>query len=358
MKLFARCLRRQVLFHLALVFLSIALFIFFLTLSVQFKFVRHDYGAWHAAIYAFWVLPVNIYALFPWFFLMGWWLAFYRMHASGLLLHCYASGMTPRHVFRCLWGLCLLVVVIATMMGEGLGPVLERHAKRSRMQAMMDYQIEEDAAALWLREPDGFIEAHRSQDPGVLESIRRYRFEGGTLASIEWIPYARYQGHYWRCASGYRVWLQGVPKYEGVAEQEWRTRLTPELLSLSQSGYLKTPLYHMRSFMKAGALGLVGKKEMAAFWGRVFLPVKLVLWTMWLSAYASRLCLWRVASHTIFHSAIGVLLWVLGDAVWKQIALKLFYVEIYWAELFSCVLLLYFIYRTYRATMVDISLTK
>lgn len=354
MKVFCQYLRKRANRMFFLIFSSVSVFIFFLTLSVQFKFVRNDYHALNALQYALEVLPVNLYVIFPVLFVLGWWILFYRLHAKGELMQMYASGVTPSLIASWLRLPLIVWLVGMVLLGECAGPLLERHAKKHRMQAMMDYQWVEHNASLWLKEKNGFIEATRTESHARLINVKRYTTHDHKLISIELIPEAVYKNRRWQLKPGKKVTFSSQVKWESTDVMDWDTRLTPQLLGLSSSTILQKPLYKIISILGTQSLGLFNKKEFIMFWARLFLPIKIGLLATWLCYRVSRICLWRLAQHTIYYSLGSCMAFGALGLLWRQLSVWLFSGTPYLGDLLACLVLIYCIYQSKHASMVSV----
>lgn len=354
MMVYCRYIRKRVHRMLLMMFLSVSVFIFFLTLSVQFKFVKHDYHAEHALKYALEVLPVNIYTVFPLLLVLGLWILFYRLHSKGELMQMYASGVTPNRIVSWLRFPLALWIGGLILLGDCAGPLLEKHAKKRRMQAMMDYQVVENDRLLWLKDATGFIEATRTDRYDELSSLRRYVFVDHRLVSIESIPLAVFKNQKWHMSQGEKTILYPSVKLEQTLPQIWNTRLTPELLGLSNSGPGQKPLYQLIPVLGSSSLGLFTKKDLGIFWARFFMPVKVGLLSLWLCYVASGVCLWRLAQSQVYYSLLGCILFGCAGIFLRQYSLWMFPDAPYIGDILACWILLYYIYRGKSASMINL----
>lgn len=351
MKVFCRYLRKRLHHMLILVFSSIAVFVFFLTLSAQFKFICNNYQPLDALFYALEVLPVNLYKICPLLLLLGLWVLFYRLHAKGELMQMYAAGVTPVRIATWLRPALFFWLIMMVLVGECAGPLMERHAKKRRMQAMLDYHVVENDKSLWLKEPYGFIQATRTESHKRLIHLKRYFFQNDRLVAIESIPEAVFYDNKWQLVSGEKILLHPTVQIEPMAATIWKTSLTPELLGLSSSSIHQRPLYQIIPALRVKSLGLFTKKDVSVFWGRLFQPVQVGLLASWLSLTASRICLWRLAQHTIYHSLLGCLIFCGAGFVWRQLAQWMFAGIPYVGDMIVCIILISFIYRGKRTSM-------
>ena len=301
MKIFRRFIRRRALFLTILIMSCVGAFIFFLTLSVQFKFIRNDYRPIDAMWYALAVLPTNMYTVFPELLVTIVWLFFYRLHARGELIHIFSTGITPQVVGGwlimpwCTWVLCMVLV------GECMGPILERHAKKMRMQAMLDYRVVEEEESLWLKEVDGFTEALRTSDHTTLIDLKRYIFKDDVLIAILTSPAAHYVEHNWHWENGEKISILPHIHRDILASYVWSTRLTPQLLSISSVRNAHKPLYQAIAGLWMDPLGLFTPQNIWSYYQRCFQPLELMLLVIGMSYGFARVILWRLHQYVMVY---------------------------------------------------------
>lgn len=351
--IFVKLLRKKAHRLLLAVFISAALFIFFLVLSTQLKFLVHAYGFSQAMHYSLLVLPVNLYTLFPILWLLAIWLFFYRLHLQGIMMHLFACGMTSG---RMLQGLILPWVMwwlLALTLGEVLGPHWQKHAKQARMQAMTEHQVIEQDQGFWMREDDGFVQAQRGDRNDRLFEIRRYFFSKGVLVAVESTSEAFYRHPYWYWKPGMRFELAPTVQQYAMPEQRWSIPLTPELLRISRTSSQHRDLYQAGRGVWFDRLGLFSSEEAWMFWMRWFAPWQTLLLAIWVSQAMLWPCLMRLHHQRLWRPVLFVLGFYLGSMLWSR------FVQMYasglgfWAGLLPCILLVGFILRMRSGRMIE-----
>lgn len=334
--------------------LSASSFLFFFTLSTQFKFANNNYGPLNAIIYSLSVLPVNLYSIFPVLFPVGIWLAFYRLHSKGEMLQIHASGISPNKIASWVISTVLIWNICNLCLGEFAGPLLEKHAKKKRMQAMLDYKITEEDTALWLKEDSMFINAERTHSPNILINIVKYYFSDQELVAVEKIDSAEYINHSWHLASGEKMTLKPHLLITKTPEQNWKTHLNPELLKLSETKNDKKALFQIIPALIRKNLGLFSNKDLYIFWNRIFLPIKLFLISTWLCYASSKVCLLRLAQYTLYYDLYIYIGLVAAHIAWMQIAFYFLSFIPYCADSIACFVLICFIYYARHESMINV----
>jgi lipopolysaccharide export system permease protein len=213
----------------------LALFAFFDLVNELADLGTGDYHLREILIYVALTVPAHAYELFPVVVLIGtlYVLAYLASNSEYTVMR--AAGFSPRDAGAILVKIGLAFVAITFVLGEWVAPIAEQAAQTLKMRAKSSLIGQELKSGLWFKDERSFINVREARRNNLLSGVRIYEF--GTDYKLN-VARAAERGEY----LGGGVWrLSGVaqtrltpegPRVEKLAQFDWRTALTPELLNV------------------------------------------------------------------------------------------------------------------------------
>jgi len=194
-----------------------------------------DYGYGTLFSYVFLSLPAQVYETLPAAALVGTSAGLSLLALSSELTAMRAAGVSLYRIFLSVMKLCLLLVLLAVLLGEWVVPIGLNQAERVRSQALHQ-PLRDRVGDLWLRDGDQFVRIAEVMPDRSLRMIDIVEPVAGAegFRQIE-ARQAIYQQDHW-LLKDVRQTLVGDGRTETVklAQQEWRPRFGPQLMQTMQ----------------------------------------------------------------------------------------------------------------------------
>lgn len=179
-------------------------------------------------------LPSHAYVVLPLALLIGTLLALSRLSVQSELAVMRASGLS-------LWRLSGLIAMLGGVIalgllafGEYVVPYSEDMAKKLRLQATSSVVAQEFRSGFWVKDERSFVNIQSVTPETVLEGVRIYEFDDRSrLLRISHAKEARFNAEgKWKLSQVQRTTFSAMgTRVDSHAELEWRSVLTPDLLS-------------------------------------------------------------------------------------------------------------------------------
>jgi lipopolysaccharide export system permease protein len=260
---------------LALVTIIVALDSLF-NFIYELEFLRGDYQVLQALEFIVTTSPRRFHEYLPMAILLGTLIGLGLMANSGELSVIRAAGVSTLRVSWMVLRPVLFLMVLSLPVGEYLAPYTEQVAQSNRSLATGGGEALSSKNGFWHREGDEFIHINTVQPNGVVYGLTRYRFSGDhKLAESLFVERAVYQGDHWSLQGihGTRFDDEGTEAFQRPSG-EWRTSLTPQLLSvvvLDPNRLAISKLWSYSSYLKKQ--GLESADYMLSFWQKLLMPM-------------------------------------------------------------------------------------
>lgn len=217
-------------------FAFLGLFAFFDFVNELESIGRGGYDVSDAVIYVAMILPGRVYELLPVVVLIGtlYALTTFARHSEITVMR--ASGLSIAGMLRLLGGIGAVLVVLTFLVGEYIAPPAERAAQQWRLSATGASVSNQLRSGLWVKDGGNFVNVATVFPDGRVLGLRIYDFdEERVLRSIQIAQTGRYDtaAKVWRLSEVVQTRFLG-DSIELVEqdELEWRSQLTPEVLSV------------------------------------------------------------------------------------------------------------------------------
>lgn len=276
MRILDRYIATSIAVHTGIVlFVLLALFTFFAFMDELGEVGRGSYGLAQAGQYVLLTVPRMIYQIFPIAALIG------SMAGLGLLARhneltvMRAAGVPLTRIVWSVMKVGLVLVIIVTIIGEWIAPRSESRAQVLRSVSMSENISFKGKNGLWARDGTSVVNVREIMPDGKLAGIYIYDFaEPNRLKQITQAKHAVYQHDHWMLQEvTHQQFEVDSVRSSHVTEEEWSTRLSPDLLSvvivkpdtLSVAG-----LHNYVNYLHEN--GLKAERYEVAYWSKIAAP--------------------------------------------------------------------------------------
>ena len=236
LRLYQRYLMRETFAAIFLVLAAfLALFSFFNLVNELPNVGKSGYQFGHAVIFVALGLPGLVYELVPIAALIGTLYALSTLARHSEITVLRASGLATRDLLLTLFRVAGLLALLTMLVGEVLAPVSERQAQELRARALSRVIAQHGfITGLWLKDARSFINVRFATPDARLQFVRIYKFDAANvLESVTEVREAVFSPpEHWVLHGVVRTILEGdTARVERMETDEWRSAVTPELLS-------------------------------------------------------------------------------------------------------------------------------
>ena len=215
----------------------LALFAFFDLIAELRDLGKGDYALRQIVTVVLLGLPAHAYELMPVAVLIGTLYVLAHLSSNSEYTVMRTAGLSPARAGVVLMRTGLPLVLATFVIGEWISPYADASAQTVRMRALnaLIQGGQDLSSGLWFRDERSFINVREARDPNLLSKLRIYEFDRDyRLKLLTIAEKAEYAG-----AGAWR--LRGVaqteftpdgPRTERLAEREWHSAVTPELLNV------------------------------------------------------------------------------------------------------------------------------
>lgn len=255
MNLYQRYLIREVLGAVVLVLIAfVALFAFFDMINELGSVGRGGYTFGYALIYVFLSIPGMLYELIPIATLIGTLYAVSTLARHSEITVLRASGLATRDLLMTLFRVAGLLALATLLVGEGVVPFAERAAQELRARAIDNVIAHQGfRSGLWVKDGHSFINIGEATPDARLSGVRIYKFDDElALESVTEAKRGVYQApDRWVLSEVEQTVLHdGIASVETHDVLEWRSAVTPDLLSVLIVAPERMSLYGLANYTK------------------------------------------------------------------------------------------------------------
>jgi lipopolysaccharide export system permease protein len=277
MKILDRYIRHTLITSTLLVSAVIIALQSFLTLVQQFHYVgTHDYTLWRAFLYVPMQLSSQFYQLFPMAGFLGALIGLSRLSSSSQLIVMRASGVS---VMRIAWSVMktgVMMIIVVTAIGEGMGPHWQQQSARMRQDALSPPTTNSILESVWLHNGDSFTHIGELKTKNDMEDITRYHFSSsGRLERATEAPSGNFKNGEWRLSQLKKsIFTEKQIVIETQSYSDLHVAFQPDLqlqMSIASGEQTIPDLYHTILYRQSIGLGV--NQYVFLFWQRVLQPI-------------------------------------------------------------------------------------
>ena len=212
----------------------IALFAFFDLIHELGDLGNGDYGLRQVFSFVLLSTPAHAYELFPVVVLIGTLYVLAHLASNSEYTVMRGSGLSPGRAGLVLAKIGVAFVITTFVIGEWISPYTEEAAQKLKLRAMASLIAEDLSSGLWFKDGGSFINVREARQAHLLDGVRIYEFEPSSsqLRTLTVAQRAAFRGGgRWRLENVDRTdFAGGVPRTTHMAESEWRSAVTPDML--------------------------------------------------------------------------------------------------------------------------------
>lgn len=277
MKIIQRYIIKSVITSTALIFLIVMSLTFVMGMLRELHSVGEgDYGLLQVVLHELFMLPHDIYQFFPMLVLLGGVLGLGALVSSYELMVMRAAGVSMRRIITSVVLAALLLILMATMIGELVAPRANFIAEKQKSIAQTVGQTIVTTSGIWVHEGNDFIHIERVIGRHQLQGVTRYEFDDKhRMLATYFAKTLDFNKGQW-LAHDLNKTIVGQEKTESQHQDvaEWNLKLTPSLLSV---GMIEADSMSLQKLNQYTNYLLENRLESSAFrlafWQRIFQPL-------------------------------------------------------------------------------------
>ncbi|MBL4647556.1 MAG: LPS export ABC transporter permease LptG [Gammaproteobacteria bacterium] len=238
------------------------------------QFGRGYYGLWEGINFMALTLPLNMYILFPPIALLSALIGLGTLASSSELAVMRTSGKSFLSILWAVTKAALILIVVATLVGELFAPPLASHAEIRKAVAQSKGQVLNTQYGIWLREDNDFFHITKSIAGEKLIGITRYDFN--SQHQLIAASYAKYghnineQWHFYDVVTSHLRQHSVTTSYQ--KEVIWPITFHKHIAKVIEPKEMPLiQLYGQIHFRERN--GLNAKQFSLSFWERIFQPL-------------------------------------------------------------------------------------
>jgi lipopolysaccharide export system permease protein len=258
----------------ALVIISV---LFIITLLGELKNMGEgDYGLIQAFVYVMLRLPNDIYQFSPMLVLLGSIVGLSILSSHRELSVMRAAGFSIHNIVYATLSIALMIILVISLMGESLAPMLSRKAEMHKENAQNAGQAVVTATGVWFHVDNNFIHVQHVIGRSLLEGVTRYQFDD--LHQLQVAYYAKtltYQNKQWVMNDVVKTeFYHDRTRSQAYPQANWDVKLNANLLNVGQvnPNDMSLPrLFNYSHYLEQNGLQASAYKH--NFWQRIFQPL-------------------------------------------------------------------------------------
>ncbi len=237
---------------------------------------KGSYELQHAGLFIAMSLPGIAYMLFPMATLLGCVIGLGGMANNSELIVIRAAGVSIKQIIFSVFKVGIILMILATIIGEFLAPMGERYAMNMRSTALGERISVKNSNNFWAKDGFTFIKINNVYPNGDLSGIQIYKFnEQRQLQTITQARSAVYLNQEWLLKNIKITQFSenGITAHK-KPQAEWQSLLSPELLgtvAIDPSNLSSLGLYNYVRYLEKN--GLDAGRYQVALWKKLAAPL-------------------------------------------------------------------------------------
>lgn len=241
---------------------------------------KGNYGVWQVTQYVALSMVSKAYLYFPVAALIGCITGLGALASHSELVAIRAAGVGLRRIVWTVIRVGLVIIVLATLIGETLAPLAESYATRLRSEAISGELHRHGKEGLWARDGNRFVKIKTVITLEHLGSVTIFEVDNhNQLIQITSAKEAIYDNNAWRLLDvETQYFINGAVEFVHSPEQKWGSLITPEkldVLNISPETKSVRDLHGYVDYLKNN--GLSSARYEMALWTKVMLPVVILV---------------------------------------------------------------------------------
>lgn len=238
------------------------------------------YGLLAVIKYVILDLPQQVYVVFPVISLVGIMLGLSMLANHSELTILRASGVSLNQIVLAVLKAAIVLLVIATLLGEWIAPIAEHEAANYKQLLTSNGQALATREGTWMRDGENFVYIRLITNNMHLEGITRYELDKQyRLVEVSYAKSASYQNHQWimQDVVSTKITPQKITSTH-YPTANWQLSINPQLLRIAIVDPEAMSLPQLYNYMRYLKINNLNTDEYALpFWQRVFRPFATVV---------------------------------------------------------------------------------
>jgi lipopolysaccharide export system permease protein len=234
-----------------------------------------DYTLWQALLYVPLLLPTDLYQFFPIAGLIGSLMGLGWLASRSELIALRAAGVSMKQVIGAVLKTGVLMLLVATLIGEGVAPWAQHYAKTRKALAMSGGQALKTTQGTWVRDGESFIHIDAILPQGRLQGVTRYQFINHQLVAAGYAQNAVYHQGHWLFQNVVESQLGKESIHvQHYPERDWGITFKPRLLGTTSIVPQEQSLKKLHTYIRySRQSGQNASEYEFIFWQRIFQPL-------------------------------------------------------------------------------------
>ncbi|MGH8307372.1 MAG: LPS export ABC transporter permease LptG [Gammaproteobacteria bacterium] len=281
MRVIDRYIAVQVIINTLLVLLVLTALASIITFVGEFNSVGQGrYSLGDAAFYTLLYIPSQAYNVFVVAVLLGGMLGLGDLATHNELMVMRTSGLSVARLGLSALAGGVVLLVTCVVLGEFIAPPAQRYADNRRSLLLYNQTNMLGNGGIWAKDGETFLNVKQMDNRNGAQGIYIYRVDGGHhLLSMSHAESALFNQGTWLLKDLHETTLSADgASVQNLPSLEWHTFLSPGLLSLfvvDSDSLSAHGLYRYIGYLQSN--GVNANRYIAAFWGRVAVPVSLLV---------------------------------------------------------------------------------
>jgi lipopolysaccharide export system permease protein len=277
MKILQRYIIKSVMTSTALIFLIVLALTFVMGMLRELHSIGEgEYGFLQVVIHEICMMPHEIYQFFPMLVLLGGVLGLGALVSSQELTVMRAAGVSMVRIVVSVVMAALLLILMATTMGEIIAPPASFLAEKQKSLAQSVGQTVLTNSGIWVHEGNDFIHIDRMMGRHQLQGVTRYEFDDKhRMLATYFAKTLDFNKGQWLAHDLNKTTI-GQEKTESAHQDvaEWNLKLTPNLLNIGMVEADSMSLQKLNQYANYLSQNrLESSAFKLAFWQRIFQPL-------------------------------------------------------------------------------------
>lgn len=258
--------------------LGIDFFIHFIQESNDFG--KGDYSLFGGLKTVLYLLPTDLYQLFPMIGLLGCMLGLGGLASHSELIVMRTAGCSVLRITRSVLIAVGFLVIVVTLLGESVAPSLMHKAMSDKALARSKGQAIKTQHGLWLREDDSFYHIAYLDKGKTLRGLTRYQYDKAHhLVAVSYAKEAQFNDSSWDVKDVDQTLLKkDETTTSHKAQDQWNIDLAPVILKVAETDPDEMSLSKLFSIVQYKKRNNLDYQEFALnFWQRIFQPLATIV---------------------------------------------------------------------------------
>jgi lipopolysaccharide export system permease protein len=235
-----------------------------------------DYTLMQAFWYVMQRMPNQLYQFFPLLMLLGSIVGLSALTANRELTVMRVYGFSVRRIIYSVLGAAFILIIIAALLGETIGPHLSYRAEIQKENARNGGQAVVTASGVWLHVDNNFIHIQHVVGRELLKGVTRYQYaDDHRLLAAYYAKELKYENNTWQMYDAVKTtFYPEQTKSQTFLQAPWDLHFNVNLLNIGLVDPSEMSLPKLAKFIDYLKLNVLQAAEYQyQYWQRIFQPI-------------------------------------------------------------------------------------